>query len=149
MSALFRPRRLMPLLMLISLWISSGVSRNCGMASALVWAEGISIESVSLVAVYDRASKKVQIPLVRSAREASSQSCEPSGKVQSTFGLSISLVLGLYSPASQVRLSRRLARPELRPALLFGRWTRRFKMCSACSEEMGAQNSLSANKQRL
>src|SRR2546428_117825 len=95
MSALFRPPRLMPLLMLISLLISSGGFRNFGMTKTIVLAERTSIELISLVAVYCRALKNVQIPLIRTAREASSQSCEPSGRVQRICGLSISLVLGL------------------------------------------------------
>src|SRR6266581_8622728 len=111
----------MPLLMSISLWISSGVSLNCGTAKTLVWSEGASIELVSLVAVYWRASKKVQTPLMRRAREAKSQNCEPSGKDHRICGLSISLVLGSYWPANQVRFSRKLARPEVGIAPFLGR----------------------------
>src|SRR5207245_1162499 len=88
-------------------------------------------------------------PIIRSAREAQSQSCEPSGKIQRTCGLSISLVFGLYSPASQVRLSRKLAKPEVGTAPFFGRWTRRFQMRSACSEALGTHNSFIANRQTL
>src|SRR6266567_9053208 len=89
------------------------------------------------------------MPLMRTARVASNQSSEPSGKVQSTCGLSISLVLGLYWPASQVRFSRKLAKPELGAVLFFGRSRRRLKMRSALSEVRGTHNSLSANKQNV
>src|SRR5665647_3071594 len=51
-------------------------------------------------------TKKVQTPLVRTARDAFSVFHEPSGKVQFTFGLDIVAVAESYSPKCQWRWVR-------------------------------------------
>src|SRR5215467_1415100 len=102
--------------------------------------------------MYCRALKNVQMPLRRAARAAYSQICAPFGIVQITCGLNISAVRELYSPANQVRCSRKFASPAFGTESFpgrFGRCTRRLKICSARAELFGTHNSFRANELKV